>query len=84
MVLDATKKRRLNSDTTEDDLDRLTDILKQPVTVNMPRNPLPPPDSAALFGNLVAAQLRDIQPQFVDDTMILQILSNAKRRSREQ
>lgn len=76
-------KRRLSVDTTvESTIDRLTEALSQPVTVNIPRNPQLPADKANLFGNLIAAQLREIDPQFVDDIMlqIMQVITNAKRR----
>jgi len=47
----------------------------------LPFMPPTPPmiDETALFGNLVAAQLREIESQFVDDVMlqVLQMLNDA-------
>lgn len=48
----------------------------------MPPTP-PPSDKAALYGNLVAAQLREINPQIVDDIMlqVMQLLNDAKKKN---
>ncbi|XP_071581708.1 uncharacterized protein [Temnothorax nylanderi] len=80
------RKRRLSID-EDRPFDRLVDALGQPPTINIPPfTPPPPPptqptDKAALFGSLVAAQLREIDPRRVDDIMlqVMQILSKAKK-----
>ncbi|KAM0736983.1 hypothetical protein ACS0PU_000076 [Formica fusca] len=57
-------KRRLSmDDSVEGIFDRFAESLNQPVSVNLPPfmlPPPPPPDKAALFGNLIAAQLKEI------------------------
>ncbi|XP_011156993.1 uncharacterized protein LOC105194000 [Solenopsis invicta] len=77
-------KRSCSSlDDNEDSFDRLVDAINQ--SINVP--PFVPPtptvtDKAALYGNLVATQLREINSQFVDDIMIkvMQLLNDAKKR----
>lgn len=81
MVL-GNKKRRL--DDSEGSFDRIDAMLSHPITVNVP--PFTPPplaDKATLFGNLIAAQLRELDPQLVDDTMlqVMQVINNAKRQN---
>ncbi|XP_018307569.1 uncharacterized protein [Mycetomoellerius zeteki] len=75
-----TGNKHLSSSDHEETIERLADVLKQPVIVNIP--PIVPPpsmDKASLFGNLID-QLREVPPQFVDDIMIkvLQIISTVK------
>ncbi|XP_072764588.1 uncharacterized protein [Anoplolepis gracilipes] len=42
----------------------------------------PPSNKAALYGNLVAAQLRDINPQVMDNTMLqIAMLNNVKKKN---
>jgi len=69
-------------DSVEETLDRFADALYQPVSINM-LPPPPPSDKAALFGNLIAAKLREVKPQLVDDTMlqVMQIINPAKRKN---
>ncbi|XP_028048657.1 uncharacterized protein LOC105834401 [Monomorium pharaonis] len=77
-------KRRL-SDSSEKSLDRLSEALGEPITVNLSPfiPPVPPPlDKSALFGNLLATQLQDVDPNFLDDTtlQIMQLVNTVKRR----
>jgi len=77
-------KRRLSlSDSGEGSLDRFVEALSQPITVNVPPFiPSSPIDKAASFGTLIAAQLREVNPNLVDDVMlqIMQIVNAAKRK----
>ncbi|XP_071634434.1 uncharacterized protein [Temnothorax longispinosus] len=86
------RKRRFSID-EDGPFDRLVDALGRSPAINIPPfvpppppPPFPPPptqptDKAALFGNLVAAQLREINPRLVDDVMlqVMQILTKAKK-----
>ncbi|KMQ84088.1 hypothetical protein RF55_18455 [Lasius niger] len=79
-------KRRLSIDDSVDGIiDRLSDALSQPVTVNVPpfMPPAPSVDKATLFGNLITAHLKELDPQLVDNVMlqILQIINAAKQKS---
>lgn len=42
---------------------------------------IPAPDKISIFGNLIAAQLREVDPQLVDELMlkIMQVINTAKR-----
>ncbi|GAB1860723.1 hypothetical protein CAJAP_01802 [Camponotus japonicus] len=79
-------KRRLSlsiDDSVDGILDRFSDALSQPITVNIP--PFMPPapssvDKTTLFGNLVTTYLKEIDLQLVDNVIlqVLQIMNAAK------
>ncbi|XP_011879052.1 PREDICTED: uncharacterized protein LOC105568196 isoform X1 [Vollenhovia emeryi] len=73
-------KRRSTSISDNAAIDRIANALNQPVTVKLPSSS--PPDKIMSFANLIAAQLREIDPQDVDEVMIqlLQVLNTAKKR----
>ncbi|XP_025265237.1 uncharacterized protein LOC112638212 [Camponotus floridanus] len=79
-------KRSCSSIDSEDgtNFDRLIDAINQPISIPPFVPPTPPPsDKAALYGNLVAAQLREINPQIMDDLMlqVMQLLNNVKKKN---
>ncbi|XP_011880328.1 PREDICTED: uncharacterized protein LOC105568899 [Vollenhovia emeryi] len=81
-------KRRLSVD-DESMFDRFIDALGQPPVINIPpftpSLPTSPTDEAQLFGNLIATQLREMDPDIMDDTMVqvMQLINSAKRRKRK-
>ncbi|XP_011858323.1 PREDICTED: uncharacterized protein LOC105555868 [Vollenhovia emeryi] len=79
-------KRSCSSIDSEDgsNFDRLIDAINQPINIPPFVPPKPPPsDKATLYGNLVTAQLREINPEVMDDIMlqVMQLLNNAKKNN---
>jgi len=86
MIIGSRKRRLSIDDSVDGILDRFSDALSQPITVNIPPFMPPAPSSvnkATLFGNLIAAHLKEIDEQLVDNVMlqILQIINAAKQKS---
>jgi len=84
MIVD--NHKRSSSIDSEDgsNFDRLVDAINQPISIPPFVLPTPSPsDKAALYDNLVAAQLREINPQVMDDIMlqVMQLLNNAKKKN---
>lgn len=77
-----TGKRR----STDDVLDRIAESLTLPISLNMDQIekmlPRPQTDKPTLIGNLIAAQLREIDPELLDEIMfdIFKITTDAKKR----
>jgi len=76
-----TGKRR-----STDVLDRIAESLTLPISLNMDQIEKilsrPQTDKPTLIGNLIAAQLREIDPELLDEVMfdILKITTDAKKR----
>ena len=75
---------------TDDVLDRIAESLTLPISLNMDQIekilPHPQTDKPTLIGNLVAAQLREIDPELLDEVMldILKITTDAKKKKNER
>lgn len=86
MIVGNHKRSCSSIDDSEDgtNFDKLVDAINRPFSIPPFVPPMPPPsDKAALYGNLVVAQLREINPQAMDDIMlqVMQLLNNAKKKS---
>lgn len=77
-----TGKRR----STDDVLDRIAESLSLPISLNMDQIekilPRLQTDKPTLISNLIAAQLREIDPELLDEVMfdLLKVTTNAKKR----
>lgn len=88
MVVGCNKRRLSMDDSVEGIFDRFAESLNQLVSVNLPPfmlPPPPPPDKAALFGNLIAAQLKEIDSQLLDNTMlqVMKLINDAKKNDQK-
>jgi len=80
-IVEESSRCRSMSD-SERSLDQIARAISEPITINMPPLISPQTDKAAAIANLIAIQLREIQPQLLDEITIqlLQIINTAKQR----
>lgn len=82
MIVGNNKRRFSGTDDNEENFERLVAAINEPVNLPPLVAPTPPlTDKAALYGQLVATQLREINPQYIDDIMVkvLQMLNDFRK-----